>query len=163
MSTLDLDPITVGLPRPGADADRHGADAVRLWTGGLVIAVVAALIGFGGSLVVQAVGWIHLVGARAVVPVVDTTGTLMLSGSASVAALAATALAHALLSCTPRPLAYLSWIVGLGTAAATVLPLTGPAPLVVALAEGGVHLLIGLAIGSLVTQATISAGGHSLD
>jgi hypothetical protein len=156
VSTLDFDPSTVRRSRPGIDA-------TRLWTGGLATALVAALVGLVGSLVVQAIVRIHPAGGHVFVPVFDTTGALVLCGAAAVAALAATALAHALLSCAPRPLAYLGWMVGLGTAAAAVLPLTGPGPLVVALAEGVVHLVIGLAIGSLVTQAMISAGRYSLD
>jgi hypothetical protein len=54
-------------------------------------------------------------------------------------------------------MAYLGWIVGLATAAAAVLPLTTGAPLVVALAEGVINLVIGLAIGSLVAGAAYAA------
>ena len=76
---------------------------------------------------------------------------------AAIAALAATGIAQLLLASTPRPMAYLGWIVGLATAAAAVLPLTTGAPIVVALAEGVINLVIGLAIGSLVAGAAYAA------
>ena len=69
----------------------------------------------------------------------------------------ATGLAHLLLVSTPSPLAYLGWIVGLATAAAAVLPLASGLPLAAAVAAGAVHLVIGLAIGSLVAGAAIAA------
>jgi hypothetical protein len=54
-------------------------------------------------------------------------------------------------------MAYLGWIVGLATAAAAVLPLTTGAALAAAAAEGVLNLVIGLAIGSLVTGAAFAA------
>ena len=54
-------------------------------------------------------------------------------------------------------MAYLGWIVGLATAAAAVLPLTTGAVLAAAVAEGILNLVIGLAIGSLVTGAAYAA------
>ena len=145
---------TVRTPRFDDEVERPQVDAARLWTGGLATAVVAALIGLVGVLVVQAVE--HTV---------PHTGTLFAAGpatallcvGAAIAALVATGLAHLLLVSTPRPLAYLGWIVGLATAAAAVLPLTAGLPLAAALAEGVLHLVIGLAIGSLVAGAAMAA------
>jgi hypothetical protein len=54
-------------------------------------------------------------------------------------------------------LAYLGWIVGLGTAAATVLPLASGLPVAEAAVLGVLHLVIGLTIASLVTGAAYSA------
>jgi hypothetical protein len=64
-----------------------------------------------------------------------------LCAAAAGATLVATGLAHLLLVSTPRPLAYLGWIVGLVTAAATVPPLVGGTPLPEALAGGVVRLV----------------------
>ena len=62
-------------------------------------------------------------------------------------------LAHLLLITTPRPLTYLSWIVGLATAVAVVVPLVSGASIVLALAQAMINLVIGMAIGSLVITA----------
>jgi hypothetical protein len=62
-----------------------------------------------------------------------------------------------LLVATPRPLSYFGWIVGLATAAAAVLPILSADPLPVALAQSVIHLVIGLAIGSLVAGAAANA------
>jgi len=58
---------------------------------------------------------------------------------------------------TPRPLAYLGWIIGLVTAAAVVMPFLSNRPTGVALAQALIYLVIGLAIGSLVPGAAASA------
>ena len=71
--------------------------------------------------------------------------------------MAATGLAHLLLLGAPRPLAYLAWIVGLVTAVAAVLPFLSGRPLPEVLAQSIIHLVIGLAIGSLVLGAAASA------
>lgn len=183
MSTLD--PTTVRMPRPadrmstdristravpGSAPDGDTAapatrriDAGRLWTGGLATAVVAALVGLVGSLLVRALLRVEPGAFGAVAAAFGSTATAVLCVTAATAALVATGLAHLLLVSTPRPLAYLGWVVGLTTAAATVLPLATGTSLAVALALGVVHLAIGLAIGSLVSQAMISAGRYALD
>jgi small-conductance mechanosensitive channel len=143
---------TVRIPRQPATPV---LDATRLWAGGLASAVVAALVGLVGTLVVRVLA--------ANVPdaphaaAFGTQPTVMLCLVAAGAALAATGLAHVLMVSTPRPFAYLGWIVGLATAAATVLPLAGGAPLAVAAASGAINLVIGLAIGSLVAGAAAGA------
>jgi hypothetical protein len=125
--------------------------------------VVAALVGLVGSLVVRATLRIDPGALHAVSTAFGSTATAVLCAAAAAAALVATGLAHLLLLSAPRPLAYLGWVVGLVTAVATVLPLAAGTPLAVALALGAVHLVIGLAIGSLVTEAMISAGRYALD
>ncbi|MGQ0574579.1 MAG: DUF6069 family protein [Pseudonocardia sp.] len=124
----------------------------RLWAGGVATAVVAALIGLVGVLVV-----------RAVLQVSPRSGafsdadTVLLCALAAAAALAATGLAHLLLVSTPRPLAYVGWIVGLVTAATVVLPFTGGGSLPIKIATAVIHLVIGVAIASLVTGAASGA------
>lgn len=150
---------TVPLARPVRPvADRRGLvlDPTRLWTGGLATAAVAALTALVGSLVVRVLlTWLP-VGAAAARSV-DGRGAALLCLVAAVAALAATGLAHLLLVSTPEPLSYLGWIVGLCTAVAVVLPLLGTAPWAAAVAAALVHLVIGLAIGSLVVDAAGAA------
>ena len=85
------------------------------------------------------------------------SGTAVLCAMAALAAIAATGLAHLLILSTPRPLAYLGWIIGLVTAAAVVTPFLSNRPTGVALAQALIYLVIGLAIGSLVPGAAASA------
>ncbi|HZG92701.1 MAG TPA: DUF6069 family protein [Pseudonocardia sp.] len=137
-------------------ADRPRINAARLWSGGIATAVVAALIALVGVLVARAVFQIALSGSREAGAFGDSN-TVLLCVLAAVAALAATGLAHLLLLSTPRPLAYLGWIVGLITVVAVVMPFLSGDDLPVALAKAVIHLVIGLAIGSLVTGAAASA------
>lgn len=130
-------------------------DAAKLWTGGIATAVVAALIGLVGALVVRAAMQVgmHLPAAAAF----GEQATVLLCTLAATAALAATGLAHLLVLSTPRPLAYLGWIVGLATAAAAVLPFLTATALPLAAATAVIHVVIGMAIGSLVGGAAASA------
>ncbi|WP_300016657.1 DUF6069 family protein [Pseudonocardia sp.] len=141
-----------GLPEP----DRPTIDVTRLWSGGLATAVVAALIGLVGVLVVRALFRVALHAPVDAGPF-GGSGTAVLCALAAAAALAATGLVHLLLISTPRPLAYFGWIVGLLTAAAVVLPFLAGGSIGVALASAVIHLVIGMAIGSLVTGAAASA------
>lgn len=121
----------------------------RLWAGGLATAVVAALVALVGVLIVRAI----LPSSRGF----ENDDAVLLCVVAAAAALAATGLAHLLLVSTPRPLAYLGWIIGLVTAAAVVLPFTGGGTAAVKIASAAIHLVIGVSIGSLVTGAAASA------
>jgi hypothetical protein len=151
----DIDRPTVPFRGPAA-ASRPTLDAARLWTGGLATAVVAALIGLVGLLVLRVLA--------ANVPQIPvgaglhtSSAAVLLCTIAAIAALVATGVAHLLLVSTPRPMAYLGWIIGLATAAAAVLPLTAGLPLAAAVASGVINLVIGMAIGSLVAGAAYSA------
>jgi hypothetical protein len=68
------------------------------------------------------------------------------------AALVATALAHLLLVSTPRPLAFFSWIIGLATVLAVLVPFSTSAPLGAKVATALVDLVLGIAIGSLINS-----------
>ncbi|MDN5933711.1 MAG: DUF6069 family protein [Pseudonocardia sp.] len=140
--------------------DTTGAPSInvtRLWAGGLATAVVAALIALVGVLVVRAVFRVALYAPSGAGAFGDSD-TAVLCVVAAAAALAATGLVHLLLIATPRPLAYFGWIVGLVTAAVVVVPFLGSyGPLPEALAAAVIHLVIGLAIGSLVAGAAASA------
>jgi len=124
----------------------------RLWAGGLATAVVAALIGFVGVLVVRAV---LQIGPRS--GAFSDSATMLLCVAAAAAALAATGLAHLLLISTPRPLSYLNWIIALVTTAAVVLPFTTGGTLTGRVCTALIHLVVGVAIASLVSGAAAGA------
>jgi uncharacterized protein DUF6069 len=148
-----------GAPPPGHPVERAGRSPVnanRLWAGGLATAVVAALVALVGVLIVRAVLRIALYAPHEAGAFGDSD-TALLCVIAAGAALAATGLAHLLIVATPSPLSYFSWIIGLATAAAVVLPFISAESLAIALAQAVIHLVIGLAIGSLVTGAASSA------
>lgn len=144
---------TPGVP-PGTERPR--INVTRLWSAGVATAVVAALIGLVGVLIVRAVFRVALY-APSEAGAFGDSDTIVLCVIAAVAALLATGLVHLLLIGTPRPLAYFGWIVGLATAAAAVLPFLSGEPLPIALATSIIYLVIGLAIGSLVSGAAASA------
>lgn len=144
---------TAPAARGGTPSPR--VDVVRLWSGGIATAVVAALVGLVGVLVTRAV--FKLVGYTAGSASFDDAGTVVLCVAAAVAALAGTGLVHLLLLATPRPLAYFGWIGGLLTAVAVLLPFVSGGPFAVEAAHAIIHLVIGLAIGSLVTGAAASS------
>lgn len=148
-------PIGGPVP-PGSPPSGPRIDVARLWSGGVATAVVAALIALVGVLIVRAAFRVTLYAPASAGPFADGD-TVILCAGAAVAALGATGLAHLLLLGTPRPMAYLGWIVGLLTAAAAVLPFLTGVPLAEALAIAVIHLVIGIAIGSLVTGAAVSA------
>ncbi|MCE0766348.1 DUF6069 family protein [Pseudonocardia kujensis] len=147
---------TVRVPTPLRPA-RAAADAGRLWSGGLATAVVAALAGLVGALVVRVVvGFVpaaHIIATGTF----GTAGLVLLCTLAAAAALVATGVAHLLLLTTPRPLEYLGWIVGLGTAVAVVLPFVTSVSLGAALALAAVHLVIGLAVATLTGSAAAAS------
>lgn len=131
-------------------------DAARLWWGGLATAVVAALIGLVGVLVVRVVFSVAVYAPDGASVVRDTSTALLCLGAAA-AALLATGVAHLLLLGAPRPLAYLRWIIGLGTTAAVVWPFVAAGFSAVTVAQSLIVLVIGLAIASLVPGAAASA------
>ena len=136
--------------------ERPPVDATRLWAGGLATAVVAALIALVGVLVVRAVLRIAVYAPSGAGAFGDGSTAVLCLGAAG-AALAATGRVHLLLLATPRPLSYFGWIVGLATVAAGAWPIITEGSLAVALAQAVIHLIIGLAIGSLVSGAAVQS------
>ncbi|MFJ8822730.1 DUF6069 family protein [Streptomyces sp. NPDC102467] len=131
-------------------------DAGRLWAGGAVTALVAALTAAVALLFVRGI-----LGIPVFAPEGDgamgnaTTGVL--AGGAAVAALAATALLHVLIVLTPQPGRFFTWIVALATAIMVLLPFTTSADLWAKIATAAVYLVIGAAIGSLLSAVGRSA------
>lgn len=66
-------------------------------------------------------------------------------------ALVATALIHLLLISTPRPFAFFGWIVTLVTALAAIMPFTSDASTESKIATAVIVVVIGIAIGTLVS------------
>jgi len=134
---------------PG-DPSHVSVDAGRLWTGGLATALVAALTAWVGVLLAQGVLDVKLTTTAVVLRVSDSLG-LNYAVTAFLAAVAATGLAHLLSVTTPRPRSFFSWIVGLSTVAAMILPFTRDGATSSRVAVSVINLVIGLCIGSLLT------------
>lgn len=130
---------------------RPHVDAGKLWPGGIATAIVAALLALVCVLVSRWVFHIPLLAPKrdGAYGDVHTTALMLI---AAAAALAATALLHMLLLSTPRPTVFFGWIIGLGTVLAVILPFSTAAPLTAKLATAVVGLLLGIAIGSLLSS-----------
>lgn len=118
-------PDPTRVERPVGAPERHGQTAfsvTRLWTGGVVTALIAALLAVVGFLIVGNVLRMSILGVKPSGAVYTPT----MAGYAfagAVAALAATAMMHLLLVGTPRPLFYFGWIGALCTAILVLIPL----------------------------------------
>jgi Family of unknown function (DUF6069) len=128
----------------------RAVDAARLWTGGAATALIAALIAVVGVLIASGLFDVSVLG-----PTGDGSwgevSMLWLAVMAALAALLATGLLHLLLLSTPQPRRFFSWIVGLTTAAAALIPFLADAELAEQVASAAVATAIGGAIGSLLT------------
>ncbi|GAA3222100.1 DUF6069 family protein [Actinocorallia longicatena] len=117
----------------------------RLWAAGAGTAVVVALVVVVGVIVIRL-----FVKSDLLAPVDSGSygdgSTTSYALAAAGAALAATALLHVLLLAMPSPLRFFSWIVGLLTAAATLLPFTFGGSFGHMLAVAAINLVVGLAI-----------------
>jgi hypothetical protein len=140
---------TSGAPRPAA----HSGTVIvasRLWAGGAATACVAALVAAVGVLLFGSV-----LDVRLVQPPLLLTPTSSLVANyaltAFVAALLATGIAHLLLATTPRPRLFFGWIVGLATVASMVVPFASDASLGAKVSTAAINLVVGIAIGSLLT------------
>ena len=147
-------PMTPGPPERGpGPPDRRArptVDAGQLWAGGAATAVVAGLIALVGVLVCR---WLFDVPILA--PKHDgaygnahTTTLILLS---ALAALVATLLMHLLLLSTPRPTLFFGWIVGLVTVVMVIFPFSTGATMEEKIATAAVYLVLGVAIGTLIT------------
>ena len=131
-------------PRPA----RWRLEAGRFWAGAVATALVAALVGVVGIVVVE-----QILKRKLVVqdPFGLTSHLWIYVVGGAVSALLAGLLLHLLVVAAPRPQAFFGWIVGLATAVAVLLPLTWTDDLATAVATGLVNLLVGIAIWSLLS------------
>jgi hypothetical protein len=135
-------------PQPPEAAVPRAVDAGRLWAGGAATAVVAALVALVGVLIGEGLFDVDMVEP----PLLPVGGSLAAryALTAALLALAATALAHLLAVTTPRPEAFLSWIVGLVTVVGVVLPFTLAGSVAGRVTTAMVDLVIGLSVLSLL-------------
>jgi hypothetical protein len=147
-------PMTPPQPRRRGRGPGVAVDAGRLWSGGVATAVVAGLIALAGILVCRWLFAIPVLAPRRDGAYGDAHTTAM-ALVAAVAALAATGLIYLLLLSTPRPLAFFGWIIGLATLLMVVFPFRTSAPLSAKFATSVVDLVIGIAIGSLISSVAI--------
>ena len=125
-------------------------DAGQLWAGGFATALVAGLIALVGVLACRWLFNIPILAPRHDGAYGDAhTTTLILV--AALAALVATLLAHLLLLSTPQPMVFFGWIVALVTAVLVIFPFKTGAPLSEKIATAAVYLVIGIAIGTLIS------------
>ena len=135
---------------PGPSGPVRWVEPGPLWAGGVATAVVAALIALVGVLIAR---WLFTIPILA--PKQDgawgnvSTGTYVLSAAG--AALVATAIMHLLLLTTPRPQVFFGWIIALGTLVAVVFPFSTTAPTAQKVATATVNLILGFAIGTLIS------------
>lgn len=154
----EADDRTREMSRGSRTPHRPAVHASRLWAGGVATAVTAALIALVGFLIVRVLLQIPYLAPIQADAIGGWDGAVQLAIIAGLAALAATGLAQLLLLAVPSPMAYFGWIAGLLTAVATVYPLAfSTEPLTVRIATGVIHLVIGMAIISLVTTTVTSA------
>jgi Family of unknown function (DUF6069) len=139
------------------DANAHGSrpalsiDAGRLWAGGVATALVAALVAVVGVVIAEGILDVDMVVPKFLVDVSDTLA-VNYALTAAIAAIVATALAHALVYTTPRPRAFFSWIVALVTAVAVALPFAQNKDLDAQISTAVVNLIIGICIMSLISS-----------
>jgi hypothetical protein len=140
----------------GTGQRRPRLDAARLWTGGLATALVAALIAVVGVLIARGLFDVPVL-APAREGAFGDSATVRLAILAAVAALVATGLMHLLLVSTPRPFRFFTWIISLLTLVAVLAPFMTDAKLATQVATAAIAVVIGIAIGSLVSGAARSA------
>ena len=146
--------MTVPMSRQDPEPEpRRRIDARPLWSGGVATAVVAALIALVGILVCR---WLFKV------PILSprregawgNASTVGYVFAAAACALVATALMYLLLISTPYPRVFFGWIIGLATLVAVVYPFSTTAPTSQKFATAVVNLILGVAIGSLITEVS---------
>ena len=138
---------------PGRPAPR--VDATRLWAGGGLAAVVAALVAVVCLLVARGIFdvTIFLQGDAALVEA--TMGTFAVV--AALAALLATALMHGLLVAAPEPFRFFTWITGLLVLVAVLTPFATTLSVAEQVASALSNLAIGMAVVTLVRSVGESA------
>jgi len=157
--------IPMGSAEPPPQGPRR-VDARALWSGGAATAVVAALIALVGILVCRWLFKIPILSPQRDGAWGDASTVGYVFASAAIA-LFATAIMHLLLLSTPRPRTFFSWIVGLATVIAVVFPFSTTAPVSQKAATALVNLVLGFAIGSLISGVSMrftrrrpAAGGY---
>jgi hypothetical protein len=137
-------PAAVVRPVPSS---RLLIDAGRYWAGVVATAVVAALVGAVGVLVVEQIIDIELVTQS----VFSNSHTAEYTIGGAVAGAVAGLLLYLLAIAAPRPTAFFGWIMALATVVAALLPFTWTDHTDRAVATGVLNLVMGIAIWSLLS------------
>lgn len=145
-----------GYARSGSERPDGVVDVRKLWTGGVVTAVIVCGLGIAAFLFVRGMLNTPLLGVRGDggVAYASMSGY---AGGAALAALLATAAMHFLLVTTPRPRWFFRWLGGVGTAIAVLFPLALSGDLGSRWATAMVNLVLGLAIIALVRSTAASS------
>jgi len=135
---------------PEAGPNRAQLDTAQYWAGAAATAVVAALIGVVGILIAR---W------TLKIPILAPAGDGAFGNAhtpeyallSALIAIIAAGLLYLLVLGTPQPYMFFGWIIALATLAAVVYPFSTSAPLDQKTATAIVNLVIGVAIGTLLT------------
>jgi len=148
----------VNLPRDayGDGRPARSVNAGRLWTGGVATALVAALVALVGVLIARGLFEVPVL-APTDEGTLGNASTFRLAAFAAAAALLATGLLHLLLLSTPQPRRFFTWIITLVTIAAALVPFLTDADLDEKVATSAITLVVGVAIGSLLSGVARSA------
>ena len=148
----------MNIPRDayGDGRPARSVDAGRLWTGGVATALVAALVALVGVLIARGLFEVPVL-APTDEGTLGNASTLRLAAFAAAAALLATGLLHLLLLSTPEPRRFFTWIITLATIAAALVPFLSDADLDEKVATSAITLVVGVAIGSLLSGVARSA------
>ena len=138
-----------GWSEPQQRRPRPRVDAGRLWAGGATAALVVAGVAVVGFLITRGILDIRVLTPRGQDRLFDSAMVWFAIASA-VATLVATAVAHILIVAVPEPIRFFSWIVGLATLIAALLPFLGDAQLSAKIATAAIALSVGIAILALV-------------
>ncbi|WP_426594822.1 DUF6069 family protein [Cellulomonas sp. McL0617] len=145
-----VEPVAVAYPVPVAPprSTAPSVDNGRYWAGVAATAVVAALVGLVGVVILDQIIKINLL-------IKDLFGTDSEAAAYIVGgilcAVVAGALLQLLVMTTPRPRAFFGWIMFLALVVAALIPLTWGGTTKQAVATGLLNLIIGIAIWSLLS------------
>jgi hypothetical protein len=143
----------MGVPAPPSSGPNRIVNVRALWAGGAASAVVAALVAVVGVIICEDVLDLQMV-PPPLLPI-GWSLAVQYAITSAVLALAATGLAYFLTMTTPRPEAFLSWIVGLATVVGVALSLAGSGSRADRFATALVDLVIGGCILALVRSVLV--------
>ena len=138
-----------------ATVGHRTVDESRLWIGGLMAAVVAALMAAVGLLLVRGIADVPVLVQRDG-QLVNAT-TWWYAGAAALGAIIATGLLNVLLLWAPKPYLFFGWILGLAVVIATLMPYTFDAERGSKVATSAINLAIGVCISSILVRVGRSA------